>query len=190
MTDAPLPPLDWAHAVTSIPNEALRVEREADAAECRRLADLNGLLFVDELKVGYDLRPLGKGRYAFEGRLRARLTQRCVVSLEPIGSRIDEPITLEFWPAEQIEQLETEHGAGARDGSAPASFPDVDTESIGPDGEMAVGMIIAEALTLAIPAYPRKPGAELRWQADTPAAAQAADRENPFAVLAKLVPKK
>ena len=36
------------------------------------------------------------------GRVRARVGQTCVVTLEPIESEIDEPIDLIFAPPEQI----------------------------------------------------------------------------------------
>ena len=56
-------------------------------------------------QASFDVTPKSGGRYHVAGRVRARIGQTCVVTLEPIESDIDEPIDLIFAPPEQIPQM-------------------------------------------------------------------------------------
>ena len=49
-----------------------------------------------------DVTPKSGGRFHVAGRVRARIGQTCVVTLDPIENEIDEPIDLIFAPPEQI----------------------------------------------------------------------------------------
>ena len=63
--------------------------RAACARFCRRSAS-------------FDLTPKSGGRVHVAGRVRARVGQTCVVTLDPIENDIDEAIDLIFAPPEQI----------------------------------------------------------------------------------------
>ena len=49
--------------------------------------------------------PKSGGRFHVTGRVRARIGQTCVVTLDPIENDIDEAIDLMFAPPEQIPAL-------------------------------------------------------------------------------------
>ena len=53
----------------------------------------------------FDVTPKSGGRFHVAGRVRARIGQTCVVTLEEIENEIDEPIDLIFAPPEQIPQM-------------------------------------------------------------------------------------
>lgn len=140
----------------------------ATLPERATLARLCGLEAIGLLRGEFVLRHESGGVIGGTLMMQARITQLCVVSLEPFEARLDETSQLRFVP----ERLMT--------GEAPEAL---DAESLeGPDeipftGDMIdLGAALAEQLALGLDPYPRKPGAEL------PAAAQDIP-ENPFALL-------
>ncbi|OYV32590.1 MAG: hypothetical protein B7Z81_12555 [Acidocella sp. 20-61-6] len=141
---------------------------EATPQECQTLAALYGLPGIAFLRGTFTLQHARGGVIAAQLRLRARVTQICVVSLEPFEATIDEAAELAFVPAQAVPET--------------AEF-ELDPETLeGPDeipysGDLIdLGATLAEQLALALDPYPRKPGAEL------PEAATA-QPDNPFAVL-------
>jgi hypothetical protein len=157
------------------------VERriEADAAECAALAAQFGLPAIASLAGDFTLvRAAGSGSGVIEATLgmAARLSQICVVSLEPFDANIAETAILRFIPASALRE--------------DAEIAELDPESLeGPDelpyagDAIDLGAVLAEQLALALDPYPRKPGAKL-----PPGASSSG--ENPFAVLAarKILP--
>jgi hypothetical protein len=143
----------------------------ATAAECSALAELFGLPAIAALSGDFTLAHARAGVIDAQLRLKAQVTQSCVVSLEHFDTAVTEDAVLRFVPA-----------AAVREGEAVI----VDAETLeGPDeipyqGEMIdLGAVLAEQLALALDPYPRKPGATL------PADLQP-DAENPFAALRRL----
>ena len=113
--------------------------------------------------------PEGRHDWRLEGRLGATVVQDCVVTAEPVTTRIDQDVLRRF----------------LRDMPAPAEseaeMPDDDsTEALGTIIDPAA--VMAEALALALPDYPRVPGAEL----PPPDEDAPEERPNPLAALAAL----
>ena len=77
--------------------EPRRVEIEADAAEREALARRFGLAAIESLGAEAEMRRTGDGATA-AGTLRARVTQSCVASGEPVEAAIDEAFRVEFRP--------------------------------------------------------------------------------------------
>ena len=98
------------------------------------------------------------------------MVQPCVVSLDPVTTRIEQDVARTWLPAAAagVEELIVD--------------PDEDDEA-DPLGErIDLGLVATEALALALPPYPRKPGARLEPLAgDGPD-----DTAKPFASLAAL----
>ena len=118
---------------------------------------------------------LGRSDWELEARLGATVVQPCVVTLEPVQTRIDVDVTRLFvQDYEEPEEAEVE-------------MPEDDrTEPLGAWIDPAAIMI--EALALEIPEYPRADGAELGQAVytkpgDTPMTDEDA---RPFAGLAGL----
>jgi uncharacterized metal-binding protein YceD (DUF177 family) len=130
--------------VEPLPRDGLSVSIEANLQECEALARLNGLPEIARLVARFDLTKWRRG-VRVEGVVNARLTQTCVVSLEPFEVEIEEPIDVKFLPE-------------AAKGPAPESLDDEDIDEI-VDGKVDLGALAAEFLTLALDPYPRKPGA-------------------------------
>ncbi len=147
----------------------------ARPSECAALAAVFGLPGIAELAGDFTL-TAGQGRgggiIEAELSLRARITQICVVSLEPFDSVIREHAQLVFVPAARLgEDLEIAE-------LNPDTLEDPD-EIPYANESIDLGAVLAEQLALALPPYPRKPGVELPASATDSA-------DNPFAGLAAL----
>src|SRR5262245_49552688 len=67
---------------------------EANAQERAALAAFYRVDDIAALSLDYSLDPLPSGRYRLTGRLEARLTQLCVVTLEPLPETIGEDVSI------------------------------------------------------------------------------------------------
>lgn len=161
-----------------------RFNIEADAGERAALAKRFGLLALDVLKAEGSLETLDHGRRAFlQAHLTARVTQSCVVTLEPVTSDIDESFTLEFdADADPMALVAPEIPEDIEDFLAQPDPPDPLV-----DGVVDIGESVAEHLALALPAYPRAPGVDFADSA--PAEVLDSPEESPFKALAGLIKK-
>jgi uncharacterized metal-binding protein YceD (DUF177 family) len=169
-------------AVAQIPETGLHRDIEADHAVRNAVADVGGLREVLLVQASFDVTPERGGRFHVAGRVRARVGQTCVVTLEEIESDIDEPVDLVFAPPEQIPEMaalvdEAEDG----DDEVPDSPEPIE------NGTIDLGRIASDALYLAVDPYPRKAGAVFE-----PVVEAADPEDHPFAALKalKAEPKK
>lgn len=139
-----------------------------------------GISGVRKLRFRGELRPAGRTDWLLEAELGATVVQPCVTTLAPVTTRIAEPVTRRYiagWEPPAGEEVEM-----PQDDSAEA-LPEV----IDP------GAVMVEALTLALPLYPRaaSAGAETAVAAAPPGAAPLDDTaRRPFAGLADLLARK
>jgi uncharacterized metal-binding protein YceD (DUF177 family) len=151
------------------------LEADADerAALCRRF-ELVAMAYL-ESDVSYAR--LG-GMVELRGRLRAEVTQTCVVTLEPLVTAIDESFIIKFDPELDMDELDVMELS-----------PDdlLDEEDVRPlvGDEIDLGEAVAECLGLAIEPYPRKDGSRIDARY-VEAPETAGSETNPFAVLKKL----
>lgn len=119
-----------------------------DAEALRLLAGFVGARHLRKVSFVGRLVPMADRGWELEAQLGATVVQPCGVSLVPVTTRIDEPVTRRFL-ADYAVPAEAE-----------AELPeDVDAEPLGPVIDPAAVMV--EALALAMPAFPRAPGVEL-----------------------------
>ena len=144
--------------------------RKAIAAQLE-LLDLRKLRFTG------DIRATGDSNWTLEGLLGATVVQPCVVTLEPVTTRLDVPVLREFIdglerPAEDEEEIEIS--------------PDDNSEPLG--SHIDLQTVLIETLSLALPLYPRADGAELTETNFAPEGIQPMRDEDtkPFAGLASL----
>ncbi len=169
--------LDWSLKVDDVGPAGYAAKRPASVEECRQVAlDLDAVS-VERLSADVTIRAVSTGRYRLSGRLEALLTQTCVVTLEPVQSRIDEELSAELWPAEDIGPLaDGEHSVLEGDVPEPVE-----------NGRIAIGRIVFEHLAAAIDPYPRKEDASFDAEA-LGVGEQSSKPAGPFAVLSKLKP--
>jgi hypothetical protein len=163
-------------AAAQIPDTGLHRDFEADRAEREAMAAVAGLRNILSASASLDLALKRGGRVHVTGRVRARIGQTCVVTLDPIESEIDEDIDLMFAPAEQISQLSDLVEEPAE---SDPEIPDPPEPIV--NGVIDLGRLATDALFLAVDPYPRKPGAVFEPHLE------AADPEDhPFAALKAL----
>jgi uncharacterized metal-binding protein YceD (DUF177 family) len=163
----PTPEFSRPVALARLGREPLRVEIEASADECARLARRFGLLTLDRLSAVVTLRRETDGRIRLDACFEAEFTQDCVVTLDPVAGRIASGFALVYGPAE--------------DGPAELDI-DADGPVFEPLGGDAIDIAeaVAQELSLALPEFPRLPDAEIEPLADGD------PQGGPFAGLAKL----
>jgi uncharacterized metal-binding protein YceD (DUF177 family) len=174
MTPDSVGPLSRPFSVAHLPPRGTDVtvetnaeERSALAADLR-LAELRSLSAYLHVKGS-------PARVHVTGRLKARIVQTCVVTLEEFESELDEEVEVSFraplpgeeWmePAEEVE--------------ANLDAPD---ELVG--DRIDLGAIAAEFLALGLDPYPRKPG--VAFDAEPAEAGDARDAASPFAALGRM----
>jgi uncharacterized metal-binding protein YceD (DUF177 family) len=153
--------------------ERARGDIEVTEAETAAIAPLLDLAALDGLAFSYRLRPGAGRRVHLSGRLKARVTQTCVVTLEPVEVDLDVPVEAEFWPAETIAELER----SAEDQAGLADWPEPIL-----DGAIDLGPLIYETLATSLDPYPKKDGASFEWSHDAAGQGEGAD-SGPFAAL-------
>lgn len=173
-------------AVESVPDHGLEMSIHADAEECAALAQRCGLVSVASLGADFRVTKTGRTRFTVTGILRARVTQTCVVSLEPFETEIETDIDVDFASVE-IAARSPSARATSKSISAPAAPPPIQPDAPDPiiDGRIDLGALAAEFLVLSLDPYPRKPGT--RFEASGIAADP--ERVSPFAALKKLEEK-
>jgi hypothetical protein len=162
--------------VAQIPDTGLHRDIEASPATRQAMADVAGLREILSANASLDVTSMSGGRFHVVGRVRARIGQTCVVTLDPIENDIDEPIDLMFAPPEQIPALsDLVDEAVESDVEIPDPPEPID------HGMIDLGRLATDALFLAIDPYPRKPDAVFQ-----PPDVAEDPEDHPFAALKAL----
>jgi uncharacterized metal-binding protein YceD (DUF177 family) len=153
-------------AIEKIGQAGFEQRIEANASELAVVAKRLDIPAVGALVGGFRLRRASgsaPGVIVAEGRLEARVTRVCVISLDEFETEVKLDFRVRFVPsALQSEDIDFE----------------ADDEIPYEGGEIDLGEAAVQELALALDPYPRKPGAEL--------AADAADiPRSPFAALSR-----
>ncbi len=174
------------------PDEPVKIA--ALPEELTALAQADGVPAIAALSAEFKVNRQGKD-IRVTGEVRARVTQECVVTLEPFDSDIVEPVDVRFAFAppppppvpREGERMSRRRASQAqeerRNQPAPefAAHEEDDPPDAIVDGKIDLGALAAEFMALGLDPYPRKPGAQFAaLQDDEPA------DESPFARLAQL----
>ena len=125
---------------------------EPDAGTRRAVADTLGITAVKKLRFDGTLHPEGKSDWRLEADLGATVVQPCVVTLEPVTTRIDLPVLRRYLSSlNEADILDTLDGE--------FEIPEDDAAEPLP-ATLDIGSVMLEALALALPDWPRAPGAE------------------------------
>lgn len=162
--------------VRKLPKDGQAVTLDASPEERAALAARLGILACESMHAELALLALDDGRrVTARGILAARVTQACVVSLEPVPEEIEEPIELLFLDESLIEVGADEMVFTDDDlyDDEPIPYPIV-------RGAFDVGAALSECLALALDPYPRREDAVFAAPGDEPAEPP---KRNPFAAL-------
>ena len=170
-------PLTHSYNLARLGNAGDLVAFAADEAERAAIARWSGIVSLETFAARVEIAKLAPNRFGLSFLLTANVTQACVVTLEPVKSRMERRFNREL-------QF---HGS-ARHRSAVADSPPelvLDSEEEGPEELESLHYDLAgpvlEEFVLSLEPYPRCQGVEFSAQTPTQ------DRpESPFAVLKAL----
>jgi uncharacterized protein len=158
--------------------DGTRGEIVVTEAEMRAIASMLDLVALDGLTLGYRLGKIDGGRLRLTGKLSAKVTQTCVVSLDPVETALDLPVEVEFWPAPLVDEFERSAGESGSHGL-------IDWPEAVADGKIDLGPVIYEALATALDPYPKRAGASFEWS-QAGRESPETEKSGPFAALAAL----
>ncbi len=118
------------------------------ADERKAVSEALGIVGVKKLRFVGALAPLGNKDWTLTAELGATVVQNCVVTLDPVTTRIDEALKRSYVAdLPEIEASEIE------------MLVDETVEDL-PDA-LDLAQVMIEALSLSLPVYPRADGADL-----------------------------
>ena len=179
----PSGPVSMMVDVSRLPAKGIVVKLEADARQRAALAEMHALQAVEAFRFELRVSPWKREGARVSGAVKAKITQTCVLSLDPVEAAIEEDIEALFVP-ERSRLASDRSRAGeilldAEGDDAPETFQ---------GSKIDVGAVAEEFFELAIDPYPRRPDAELPDNADVEGGGL--DRRQPFAKLGSLVRKR
>lgn len=153
--------------------KSFAVETDADTRE--EIALSLDISAIKKLRLEGTLKPFGKKDWQLEAKLGATAVQPCVVTLDPVTTRIDETVTRLYLAEWNDPEPDSE-----------VEIPEDDSEPLGTEIDLVA--IMTEALSLALPPYPRADGAALGEAIYSAPGVQPMtdDDAKPFAGLAEL----
>jgi uncharacterized metal-binding protein YceD (DUF177 family) len=170
-------PISLPFRVGALPSrKPQRFDVQPDKAALALLAAMLDISAVRRLRFVGEVRASGRTDFVLEGELTAQVEQPCGITLVPVQTEIHEQVLRRYvadMPLPDAEEVE---------------MPQDDTSEPLPE-VIDAGAVLAEALALALPMYPRAPGAELTGEAVFgPPGVKAiqSDDLRPFAGLASL----
>lgn len=189
MTAKPMPgtgtsPKVFSHLidVADVPEAGLDISIGADAATLQVLAAADGLPKIASLEADFHVMSKGDRGFNVRGAVHAKVTQICVVSLEPFESYVVEPIDVDFAPPAEVTAAEISASSAILIGDEDA------VQERGPpdpiiDGKIDLGMLASEFFALGLDPYPKKPGVTFEELSGGDAQGAAS---TPFSVLRQL----
>jgi uncharacterized metal-binding protein YceD (DUF177 family) len=178
MTDTP----EFSHPVSALDiTKTHHIVLKAKAAELAALTRRLDLVRLDSLSAKVELGPTTRrGIIPLQGTLTADIVQTCCVTLEEFSTHVEEAFSTEYAPADVIAR-DFPHQEDDEDGR--------DVPEVIENGEIDVGEVVTQYLSLTLSPYPRKPGVVFDAAVLGEDAADSTDngRQNPFAGLKGLL---
>lgn len=168
--------------LNSFKNKPLFLSLHADQSELSNLAKRFKLVSISALSANISMSWLDVGNILLaEGSFSASVSQRCVVTLEPVEEELNEKINLTF----------------AREPAKPIEIIELDDAELLTGDVIDIGEVIAEELSLSLSPYPRIPNLDISEIEIGSGAVLVSENnqstklsgDNPFSALAKLKPK-
>ncbi|MCI5060082.1 MAG: DUF177 domain-containing protein [Alphaproteobacteria bacterium] len=179
---------EWSHFfdVEELEKKPLKIQLQASPEEC---ADLSKRFGVEEVKsASADLTVTRQGGHIIyvSGTFESMIVQNCVITLEPVETALSDQV--EGWFADK--EATVSFAAAKRDRDVVQQKGEVeildekdDPEAI-IDGQIDLGELVTQHISLTIPAYPRKEGAEYeQGDAGLTVDENSPLRKNPFEAL-------
>lgn len=169
------PPFELFYDLGDLGRAGAEIRISLGEGERKRLARWANIDSVDAFTAEVALKKYSPSRYAFQASLEATIVQSCVVTLEPVRSRIERQITRELLLSSPVKR------ALPKEALPPS--PTVDDELTEEIESLTYDLAapLLEEFSLAIDPYPRAPGVAFEAPKDNPEKS-----EGPFAALKAL----
>ncbi len=180
---------EWSHFFNIGDIEKGRAELSISPSEeeCEDIARRVDVLGIKDVKADLVVtRESGSAIYNVIGNFSAIVTQECVITLEPIETKISEPV--EGWYADKQSAVSFAAAKREREGIKTQGEIEILDESEDPeaiiDDVIDVGELVTQHISLAIPPYPHKEGVEFEITDDKFKLNENSPlRKNPFEAL-------
>ena len=179
---------EWVHQVdvTNLGGKKLPVTLSAPHETCKKLLPRLGLLSLESVEADLVFaRGDSSAVIHVTGRIRAELSQSCVVTLEPIKAQVDAPFEAWFADAQAaVLFAKARHDRKLSKGSGEMPMLD-ESEDPEPviEGKIDAGELVVQHLLLSIDPYPHKEGTHYEIGDDTVKTVVSEPGKNPFAAL-------
>jgi uncharacterized metal-binding protein YceD (DUF177 family) len=163
--------------LATLPAGGIEREIEAEPAEREALARRFDLVALVALRAGIQIIPIRSGAATgaqVTGSLTARVTQTCVVSLDPFETEVTESFRLDLLPSDVLD-----------DAGEAGLYHDDEVEPLEGD-VLDIGELVAQYLSLALDPHPRRPGISFETAGEAPRKSGEIGGSGPFAVLGDL----
>ncbi len=170
-------PFSYPVKVGHISANPVRIGLTASTEELQALAKFWDVVSVEYLKSELQVTRWKKDGIRIKGQVEARVTQSCVVTLEPVSSDINEKVEQIFVPegSKLARMVTNDEGEIVLDPDG----PDIPDQFVG--DTIDVGVVVAEFAAMAIDPYPRKADVDFEGYGEkTPFEDK---KPSPFAVL-------
>jgi uncharacterized metal-binding protein YceD (DUF177 family) len=117
--------------------------------EMAQVATILSAITVKKMRITGKISPSGAKDWVLTAIAGATVTQTCVVTLVPVQTRVDNPITLTYSTDYQVEGIE----------SVTEMTTDENIEPL--TDEIDLTEVAIEAIAIALPTYPKSPGAHM-----------------------------
>jgi uncharacterized metal-binding protein YceD (DUF177 family) len=168
-------PLVLSYNLARLGNTGDLVTLAADEAQCAAIAKWSGILGLESFEAKIQITKLAVSRFGLAYQLTADVIQACVVTLEPVKSRLDHRFNRELHftgPTRHKPAPDDDSGSVvvlAAEEEGPEEIESLHYDLAGP---------LLEEFILSLEPYPRCPGVEFSPQTDA-----LEPPPNPFAVL-------
>lgn len=190
MTKEQIEPMnpEWSHVIEADDVSAvpMKVTISAGREEMNKLVQRLGVVSIESLGADLKLDRAGSPMVVhITGRIRGVLRQPCVVTLDPVDTRVDE--RFEAWfadPDQAIPLSKAKHDRMAKVSGreVPVLDESEDPEAI-VDGQIDLGELVTQHLSLSLNPYPHGDGVVYEYGDDTPQIVPEEFKSNPFAAL-------
>ncbi|GAA2865224.1 hypothetical protein GGQ99_001581 [Aminobacter niigataensis] len=155
-------PVSFPVNIARLPQKGMAVVVDADAAQRAALAEAHDLVSVERYKADLLITKWKRNGVKVSGRVQARITQACIVTLDPVEATIDEDIEGVYLPEDSKLARQGFNSAGEilLDADGPDSPETFTGDTID------AGALAEEFFGLAIDPYPRKTGAAVASSGD------------------------
>ncbi len=172
--------LDFKLPVQEVEREGRSYHLEATEAERKALAERFGLIGFGSLVADLEVRDRGAEEGIFvTGNLKASYTQRCIVSLEPVGEELETSFELMLVDEATADRMDADE----------VYLDDAAPEYDALEGNLVpLGEIVAQTVSINMNPYPRAEDAVLNVgnKKNISVNEEEMKKPNPFAVLDKL----